>query len=73
MILYLQSHRRKPVRLTPVMPWQDMQGVVPVGWCEVCGGEIYEGNGKLCNTCEKERLYESAMWNQPLRGLHPGC
>ena len=55
MILYLQSHRRRPVRLAPVMLWEDAQGAVPVGWCRECGGEIYEGNECVCGYCEKER------------------
>ena len=59
MILYLQSHRRRPIRLHPLMPWEDAQGAVPVGWCACCGGELYEGNGKRCTVCEKEDVYES--------------
>ena len=58
MILYLQSHRRRPVRLAPLMPWEDAQGAVPVGWCVSCGGEIYEGGayyraggGTICPAC----------------------
>ena len=58
-ILYLQSHGRRPIRLHPLMPWEDAQAAVPVGWCGCCGGEIYEGNGKFCLECEKERKHET--------------
>ncbi len=55
MILYLESYRRKPIRLTPLMPWEDAQGAVPFGWCPICGGEIWEEEKKLCEECEKEQ------------------
>lgn len=54
-IIYLQSHRRRPIRLTPVLPHEDGQGAVPFGWCRRCGGEVYRENRSLCDQCEKEK------------------
>lgn len=71
MILYLQSHRRRPVRLGPVYPHQDGQGAVPARWCRICGGEIYEAKENLCYECKKERLYEKSMRNESLPGVYP--
>lgn len=71
MILYLQSHRRRPIRLSPLLPHQDAQGAVPAGWCGVCGGEIYEEKEKLCYECKKERMYESELRIESLPGVHP--
>ncbi len=59
MIIYLQSHRRRPVRLTPLLPHEDMQGAVPYGWCCRCGGEVYKQNEDLCEQCRKELQYAS--------------
>ena len=53
MTLYLQSHRRKPVRNWPLLPWEDIQGAVPAGWCCRCGGEIYLPGRLICDHCEK--------------------
>lgn len=33
----------------------DIQAKRPVGFCNLCGGEIYEKNG-LCLRCERRRL-----------------
>lgn len=57
MIIYLQSHRRRPVRLTPLLPHEDVQGAVPYGWCGCCGAEVYRQMENLCEQCRKEKKY----------------
>ena len=57
MVIYLQSHRRRPIRLNPLLPYEYAQGMVPFGWCSRCGGEVYQQNADLCVQCRKEKQH----------------
>lgn len=52
-IVYLQTERRRPVRLTPYPVEEDLQATVPYGWCSGCGMEIYGREERLCKMCER--------------------
>ena len=54
-ILYLKSHRRRPVLLSGSGFLQDRQALPPAAWCPVCGGEVYEEDRCYCQQCRKER------------------
>lgn len=55
--VYLQSQRRKPVRLGFYRE-PDAQGAIPKGWCPRCGLEIF-GTAMLCLRCERRVYGES--------------
>ena len=40
--------------------WPDVQGRPPVGWCQVCGAEIFDEEQPLCLRCGRRKWYE---WN----------
>jgi len=52
-VIYLRSEKRRPVRLAPYDPWEDLQGAVPYGWCPVCGMELYGQEKQKCDLCER--------------------
>jgi hypothetical protein len=54
MIVYLRSHRRRPVRITPRWGRSDEQAEIPWFWCCRCGREVYERGKCLCGECAKE-------------------
>jgi len=78
-MVWLKSHRRKPVRLENVGE-PDRQARLPIWWCEqcgmeVCGVEVF-GAGRLCDACEAERriVYErnkTERNKQPVFDLYP--
>ena len=65
-IIYLRSGRRQPVRLcVPVNP-RDIQEDIPLGWCAVCGAEVFHPDSRLCRYCEGGILDEQTETNKPL-------
>ncbi len=40
--------RRRPVGLV------DWNGLPPWGWCERCGGEVFQWGRCLCHRCQRE-------------------
>ena len=52
-VLYLQSHGRRPVRARPVLGLADGQAQVPAGWCGRCGAEVYRIGACLCGRCRQ--------------------
>lgn len=61
-IIYLRSHKRRPVRLYPGIFSEDVQGAIPCGWCEGCGMECYTADARLCPEClRKETDHEASQ------------
>ena len=50
--------RRRPVRKGLYLTGADLQGEMPMGWCEVCGKEVYAQQKGLCEECERWGMYE---------------
>lgn len=71
-VLYLRTRNRRPIRLQWGIFPEDIQGSIPLGWCEGCGMECYEAGTTLCPACiRKEMEYEE---NEiPLHPLRPGA
>ena len=55
MLLYLKSHRRRPVYWGPPHPRFDRQGAIPAGWCYRCGVEVFEPGEMLCLWCRASK------------------
>lgn len=55
MVIYLKSHRRRPVWVGAGFSSPDTQGALPRWWCSRCGREIYGKNRQLCAACAKEQ------------------
>lgn len=69
-VVYLRSHRRRPVRLSRGIFPEDVQGSIPFGWCVSCAMECYEPGVRLCPAClRKEKEHEKT--ELPLHPLHP--
>lgn len=66
--VYLESKRRKPVRLLPCLFPQDTQQQLPTGWCVQCGAELYNPQSQKCRRCEGGNQDES----ESLYDLQPG-
>lgn len=49
----LDSHGRRPVRLGATLGLADRQALPPLGWCEHCGAEVYEGGKSRCARCRR--------------------
>ena len=43
---------KRPVRLRPCLPGEDVQGALPVGWCVCCGSEVFRPGDALCCRCK---------------------
>ncbi len=54
MIVYLRSHRRRPVRLGLRWGSADLQGEIPRSWCCRCGAEVFRPGAVCCSRCQKE-------------------
>lgn len=65
-VLYLDTHRRRPVwvGLRPVT--EDVQGQIPDGWCECCGMECFEEGAVLCPECERMEMENGKTHEKPL-------
>lgn len=56
MVIWLRSHRRRPVRVGKAWQGADAQGAIPLSWCESCGREVFLPEAVLCSDCgRKER------------------
>lgn len=55
--IYLRVGKRRPVAVQ-IGSAEDIQGVLPVWWCEHCGAEVYIMDAVLCRRClqQKEEL-----------------
>lgn len=42
---------QRPVLMRRPRYWEDIQSLPPEGWCQRCGGEVYEYGRFLCDTC----------------------
>ncbi len=51
MVIYLKTHRRRPVWVGRGGGSPDPQAALPRWWCSRCGREIYEKNRRLCGRC----------------------
>lgn len=66
-VIYLRSHKRRPIRLRRNVFPEDAQGSIPFGWCESCGMECFSPGVWLCPECmRKETEYEETKLS-----LHP--
>lgn len=52
-VIYLSTHKRRPVWLGPRPVFYDEQGQIPDGWCCSCGMECYEEGAAVCPECER--------------------
>ena len=52
-VWYLKSHCRGPVILQKML-LGDVQGALPVWWCDSCGREVFTMGQRLCNRCKQE-------------------
>ena len=55
-VLYLRSHKRRPIRLQRSIFCEDVQGSIPFGWCEGCGVECFTPGCLLCPACMRKEL-----------------
>ena len=56
LVVYLKSHRRRPVQVGGVRRDFDPQAAIPAGWCDRCGREVFLPGVSLCPDCvRKER------------------
>ncbi len=52
---YLRPPVRRPVGIQrPLFP-HDVQGELPLAWCERCGAEVFEKEKELCQDCERRK------------------
>ena len=52
-VIFLRSHKRKPIWIGRRPFREDVQGQIPYGWCEGCGMECFEEGTALCPDCER--------------------
>ena len=59
-LIYCKDHRRRPIRFGFPLLFRDTQGDIPVGWCNVCGSEVFCQGEDRCVRCRqgKENLHE---------------
>lgn len=55
---YTRIIRHRPVRRGPPRFGTDIQQALPLGWCPICGMEVYRPGRHLCPSCE-EVTYET--------------
>ena len=53
--VYCKSHKRRPIRFSTPMAFQDIQAQIPPAWCSVCGSEVFERGQDRCVRCRKAR------------------
>ena len=54
---HMEAPGYRPVlRGNPIF-FPDVQGRLPVGWCQDCGSEVFEPNRLLCRRCQKAEQY----------------
>lgn len=54
MVIYLKTHRRRPVWVGRGSSSSDPQAALPRWWCSRCGREIYGKHQTLCPRCAGE-------------------
>ena len=59
-IIYRKDHHRSPIHLGKRQFFRDIQADIPVGWCTLCGSEVFQRGEDRCIWCRKrkEKLYE---------------
>lgn len=55
MVIYLSTHRRRPVWVGRGSSSPDAQEALPRWWCSRCGREIYGKGRELCRRCAGEK------------------
>ena len=69
--MYLRSGKRHPVLWRNRWLVADVQGRVPVDWCQNCGGEIFEDGQRQCVRCkgrkEHDEVITKSMYILPAR------
>ena len=53
--VYCKSHRRQPIRLGVPPLFRDVQGDLPLAWCCLCGGEIFDRGQQRCIRCRNAK------------------
>jgi len=73
-ILNLQRGRFRPIRLGPALAGTDIQGALPLWWCDSCGSEVFLPGARCCIKCRIAKTERShyAEPNKSVPGLHPG-
>ena len=74
MILNLRKGRARPVRLHPAFAGTDIQGALPLWWCDSCGSEVFLPGAGCCVRCRIAKTERShyAVFKQSVPGLYPG-
>ena len=49
--VYCKNHKRKPIRYGHISLFRDRQADIPIGWCCLCGSEVFEIHNDLCVRC----------------------
>lgn len=49
--VYCKDHRRRPIRFGRTPFFMDRQADIPVGWCCLCGSEVFEYGQDRCCRC----------------------
>lgn len=70
-VIYLRSHKRRPIRLQRGIFPEDVQGSIPFGWCENCGMECYTPGCLLCPQCMRKEIDDEET-ELPLHPVRPG-
>lgn len=55
LLIYCKDHKRRPIRFGASLPFRDIQGQIPAGWCSDCGCEIFEGMQERCRQCSEAK------------------
>ena len=56
--LYLHSRNRRPILKEDRWLFADVQGRLPVTWCQACGTEIFEEEQWKCERCKRRKEYD---------------
>lgn len=68
---HMEAPGYRPVlRGNPIF-FPDVQGRLPVGWCQDCGSEVFEPNRLLCRRCVRREKYEK-LERKPMYPLLSG-
>ena len=54
-VIYLKSHRRRPVVMGQMPGFLDRHSAIPVSWCQACGREVFLPGNTLCCACRKRK------------------
>lgn len=56
--LYLRSKNRRPILRKDRWIFADVQGRLPVAWCQACGTEIFDEGQWKCERCKRRKEYD---------------